>query len=103
MTKYRVLVQGGQAADARKHELVEGIQRIAVDQFGQDAASTPVFWRSVDQGFAWTGGNPSTTTVIRCDVPNDIAYDDRVKLLKSLSDLWVEKTGVDSNEVTVTT
>ena len=103
MTAYRVLVQQGQEADSLEEALTTGIREIAADLFDEDPASTPVHWHAVAEGFAWTGGVPSTTTVIRCDVPDDILYKTRVKLLSDITDLWVEKTGIDSTFITVTT
>ena len=103
MSAYRVLVQEGQEAAKRQEELIHGIRKIAAEVFGDDPDMTPVHWHVVSKGFAWTGGKPSGTTVIRCDVPDDILYQDRVRLLSSITELWVDQTGIDSNEVTVTT
>lgn len=103
MSSYHVLVQEGHKSVERKQELIDGIKKIAADAFGDDPSSTQVNWHVVSKGFAWTGGKPSTTSVIRCDVPEDIAYDTRVSVLKAITNLWVEQTGIDSNEVTITT
>ena len=103
MSQYSVLIQQGQEADKHQQELIAGVKKIAADIFDDDADGTPVHWHVVAKGFAWTGGKPSSTSVIRCDVPDDITYENRVRLLKAITDLWVKQIGIDSNEVTVTT
>ena len=103
MITYRVLVQDGQEAEKQQQALTDGIKKISAEVFGDSKDITQVYWYVVPSGFAWTGGVPSTTSVIRCDVPDDILYKTRVRLLSSITDLWVEKTRIDSNYITVTT
>ena len=62
MSEYVCLIQEGQSADQKRGALAEGLQRIGQETFGDDPGASKVSWRVVKKGFAWTAGEPSTSS-----------------------------------------
>ena len=101
MNSYHVFVQKGQSSEPRQQELVDGLKALSAESFGDDPSATPVRWYVIPEGFAWTGGKPSTSSLIRCDVP-EMPSDTRTEFMDKISDLWVEQTGCDRTDVVIT-
>lgn len=102
MDLYSCIIQEGQAADHKIDELEAGLKRIAKEFFGDDPADVGIRWTRQAEGWAWTAGQPSTSSIVVRSVP--VGYDDgeREKFLRAVCDLWVDTTGCSIEEIVAT-
>ena len=102
MDLYSCIIQEGQAADQRIEALEAGLRRIGREFFPDDPDDAGVRWTRQAEGWAWTAGKPSTSSIVVRSVPVGFDNAEREKLLRAMLDLWVETTGCSVNEVVVT-
>lgn len=102
MAQYACIIQSGQVAEARQAELSDGLKRIAHDLLGDVPDAVDVKWITVREGFGFTAGRPSRSSLVVRSVPNGYPDDRRTKLLSTISDLWQDVTGCGSDEIVVT-
>ena len=90
------VIQEGQSADQKRHELAS-----ALDAFGraQLADSVQVSWLPVARGSGFTAGKPSTASVVSLSANEPLAQERREQLLRALVTLWTEQTGCSVDEV----
>ncbi len=102
MDRYACIIQEGQAADRERGALEAGLKRLAREFFGDDPAEVGIRWTRQPRGWAWTAGEPSTSSIVVRSVP--VGYDDvqREAFLRAVCDLWVETTGCSVNEIVAT-
>ena len=102
MEHYACIIQEGQAADRKVEALEAGLRRIAQEFFGDDPGAVRIRWTRLAPGWAWTAGEPSTSSIVVRSVP--VGYDDgeREKYLRAVCDLWVETTGCSIDEIVAT-
>ena len=102
MHHYACIIQEGQAADQRIDSLEAGLKRLAQDFFGDDPAAVNIRWTRQAPGWAWTAGEPSTSSIVVRSVP--VGFDDaeRERFLHAVCDLWVDTTGCSVNEIVAT-
>lgn len=103
MSAFYVLVQEGHEAEMRRQELIDGLKEMSADSFGDDPSATQVKWHVVPKGFAWTGGKPSHSSIIRCVIPDGLTYETRAGFMMKICELWVQQTGCDGMDVMITT
>ncbi len=102
MADYVCIAQEGQSSERNRVVLDEGLKRIAVQLLGQDAADAEISWIGVREGFGFTAGRPSTSTLVIRSVPVGFPDDRRTELMTAICDLWQEVTGCTTNEIVVT-
>ena len=102
MRLYTCMIQEGQTADRKRSELAEGLRAIGREAFGDDPSQTEISWNVVKKGFAWTAGEPSTSSIVVRSVPVGLAQEPREAFLRQVCDLWQEVTGCSINEIVVT-
>ena len=102
MSQYRCLIQEDQAADRSRPALEEGLRRIGQETFGDDPGATEILWSVQKKGFAWTAGEPSTSSIVVRSVPAGFPADEREAFLHRIVELWESVTGCTTNEVVVT-
>jgi hypothetical protein len=102
VAQYACIIQEGQAPDQNVEALEAGLRRIAQEFFGETPEEVEIQWNRLGKGWAWTAGNPSTSSLVVRSVP--VGYDDsaREEFLRSVCDLWVEITGCSINEIVAT-
>ena len=102
MDHYACIIQEGQTADLRIDALEAGLKKLASDFFGDDPNEVGIRWTRQEKGWAWTAGEPSTSSIVVRSVP--VGYDDeeREKFLRAVCDLWVDTTGCSINEIVAT-
>ena len=102
MDLYACIIQEGQTADRRTEALESGLRQLARDFFGDEPGDVGIRWTRQSPGWAWTAGEPSTSSIVVRSVP--IGYDDveREKFLRAVCDLWVETTGCSIEEIVAT-
>ena len=102
MHRYACIIQAGQAADREVQALEAGLKRLGRTFFDDDPDDVEVRWTRQAKGWAWTAGEPSTSSIVVRSVP--VGYDDvrREAFLHAVCDLWVETTGCSVNEIVAT-
>jgi len=102
MADYVCVIQEGQAANRKQDALAEGLRRIGQESFGDDPGSVEISWRVVKQGFGWTAGEPSTSSIVVRSVPVGLPLDQREAFMRKVCDLWESETGCSIREIVVT-
>lgn len=99
---YACIVQQGQAAHQKRDALEEGLRRIGQESFADDPAATSITWIVIEKGFAWTAGEPSTSSIVVRSVPVGLPLARREAFMRKVCDLWGEVTGCSIDEIVVT-
>ncbi len=102
MNLYSCIIQEGQAADRATQALESGLRRLGRDFFEDEPDDVGIQWTRHAPGWAWTAGEPSTSSIVVRSVPVGFDDDRRAEFLHAVCDLWVETTGCSANEVVVT-
>ena len=102
MSQYACIIQEGQGADRASDALEAGLRQLGQRFFDDDPTDVAIRWTRQPRGWAWTAGEPSTSSIVVRSVP--VGFDDtqREAFLKAVVDLWVETTGCSINEVVAT-
>ena len=99
MTLCGCMVQDGQVSDSQKQVLEQGLGAISARFFGTPAETA---WTTVASGNGWTGGQPSSTSLVVMYVPRGIDQEMRTSILEAICDLWTETTGCSISEIVAT-
>lgn len=102
MAEYVCMIQEGQEPDRKREALAARLRDLAHRTFGVDPDAVEIRWLPIAKGYAWTAGEPSTSSLVVCSVPVGYPDDEREKLLRSICDIWVETTGCSINEIVAT-
>lgn len=102
MPDYACIIQEGQAADREREALAEGLRQIGAEAFGDDPGATEISWIAVKKGFAWTAGEPSTSSIVIRSVPVGLPLEEREAFMRKVCTLWETGTGCSINEIVVT-
>lgn len=102
MDLYSCTIQEGQAADRNAGALEAGLKQLAHRFFGEDPDEVAIRWTRQPAGWAWTAGEPSTSSIVVRSVP--VGWDDakREAFLRAVCDLWVDETGCSIDEIVAT-
>ncbi len=102
MAHYICIIQEGQEADRQRAALEAGLKDLAESTFGDRPDEVVIQWRSMAKGFAWTAGEPSTSSIVVRSVPVGFDNDKREHFLRAVCDLWVDTTNCSINEIVAT-
>lgn len=102
MAHYTCIVQAGQAPLRERARLAEGLKRIAHDELGEAPEVVEIRWIRVEEGFGFTAGEPSTSTLVARSVAEGYPDAARERLMTKVCDLWQEVTGCTADEIVVT-
>jgi hypothetical protein len=102
MPDYVCMIQESQEADRRREVLAEGLRTIGKESFGDDPSATEITWVVLKKGFAWTAGEPSTSSIVIRSVPVGLPLDQREAFLRRVCALWEKETGCSINEIVAT-
>ncbi len=102
MAEYACIVQEGQGPEGKRDELAEGLRRIGREMFGDSPEGAEIRWTSIRQGFGFTAGSPSTSSLVIRSVPVGFPDDRREAFMTKVCDLWEDVTGCTTNEIVVT-
>jgi hypothetical protein len=100
--KYACIIQEGQAAQQKQEELAAGLRRIGQEAFGDEPSACEISWLVMKKGFAWTAGEPSTSSIVVRSVPVGLPLEEREAFMRQVCDLWEQVTGCSINEIVVT-
>ena len=90
------------ARSRRREELAKGLERIGREVFGDREPGPEIRWVTVRDGYGFTAGDPSSSSVVVRSVPVGFPDDEREAFLKRVCDLWTEVTGCSDDEIVVT-
>ena len=102
MDRFACIIQEGQAADEKVAALEVGLRQLGKTFFGDDPAEVGIRWTRQPKGWAWTAGEPSTSSIVVRSVPVGFDDEQREAYLRAVCDLWVEVTGCSVNEIVAT-
>ncbi len=102
MAHFACMIQEGQEADRKREALAARLRSLAHETFGEAADAVEIKWIPIAKGYAWTAGEPSTSSIVVRSVPVGYPDDEREKLLRAICDLWVETTGCSIEEIVAT-
>lgn len=102
MILFRCFVQAGQIAAARHEKLAGHLTRLTQELFPQIGAPIPIDWIEVPEGFGFTAGKPSGSSVVVSAVPDETPQETRVRFMRGICDAWSQETGCSVNDVVVT-
>ena len=91
--------EGGEALKSAK-TLNPQLENIYQRHFGGHTSITCI-WMELPKGQAYIAGYPSTATTVLAPVPDDIHQDQREAFMRSVCDLFQERTGCSINEIIV--
>jgi hypothetical protein len=96
------MVQEGQEPERRKSALEQGLRAIGQRAFGQDPSGVEIRWTRIARGFGFTGGEPSTSSLVVGSVPVGLAPGPREAFMREVSAMWSRETGCALDEIVVT-
>ena len=102
MPHYACIVQAGQTAEREQARLAEGLKRLAQEAFGDAPERVEIRWISIPDGFGFTAGQPSTSSLVVRSVPVGFADAQRERFMTNVTRLWQDVTGCTADEIVVT-
>jgi hypothetical protein len=96
------MVQAGQSAERCRDRLAEGLRELARDTFGDVPEQVEIQWISIPEGFGFTAGEPSTSSLVVRSVPVGYPEPRREAFMASVCRLWQDVTGCSADEIVVT-
>lgn len=100
---YECTVQAGDTTLELQAELARELICVATDVLGAPDGASSVDFVELAQGSGFTGGEPSSTSIVKVQLPADCAYSTRKVLMSELCALWYDKTGCSADELVVFT
>ena len=102
MVMFRCLIQAGQIDDAQREKLNGHLTEAARELCAQANEPVPITWVEVAEGFGFTAGKPSRSSVVVSAIPDETPQEDRVVFMKRICDAWSQETGCSINDVVAT-
>jgi hypothetical protein len=102
MPQYACIIQEGQAAHRQREALADGLRRIGREAFDDAPPEAEISWIVMKPGFAWTAGEPSTSSIVVRSVPVGLPLEQREAFMREVCALWESVTGCSIEEIVVT-
>jgi hypothetical protein len=102
MAHYACIIQAGQTAEREQSRLAEGLRQLAREAFGDAPEQVEIQWISVPEGFGFTAGEPSTSSLVVRSVPVGFSDALRERFMTKVTRLWRDVTGCTADEIVVT-
>ena len=102
MARVVCMVQQGQASERKQDELAERLAALGRETFGDPPGDPDLRWVSIPDGYGFTAGRPSTSSLVIRTVPPGYPDDQREAFLLRVCDLWQDVTGCTKDEIVVT-
>ena len=99
MIEFNCTVQEGYIPESIRPELVSELTRIASSVIGED--DVDVRFTEIPKGFGFRGGELSTTSLVRGQVPAGCDQELRVEFMQQICDMWTRVTGCTTDELVV--
>ncbi len=96
---FSCVIQDGGPAQALAATLAEGLADLHARHYpGEDAT---VAWQAMPEGWMFTEGRQSTSSIIACVTTHDMTVPQRERYMRDVCDLWTNLTGCTDHEVVV--
>ena len=99
MNSISCLVQTEGTAARKQSELEQALRSNHAAQLG--GAEVDISWRLVESGQMFTGGSPSSSSVIACTINGPTTLTQRETYMRSICDFWTDITGCTDHEIVV--
>ena len=99
MIEFNCTVQEGVIPESIRPELVSELGRITASVIGDD--DVDVQFTEIPRGFGFRGGELSTTSLVRGQVPAGCEQELRVEFMQQICDMWTRVTGCTTDELVV--
>ena len=101
MISFNCTVQEGLIPDSIRPELISELTRISVSVMGASADDVDVQFTEIPHGFGFRGGELSTTSLVRGQIPAGCEQELRVEFMQQICDMWCRVTGCTTDELVV--
>ncbi len=101
MARYTCMFQEGRIPERVRLTLAEGLRKIGREMLG-DSTEAEVGWIAIREGFGFTAGRPSTSSLVARAVPVGFAQPRREEFMTRVCNLWKDTTGCSEDEIVVT-
>ena len=101
MIRFECTIQEGSVSDDLRPTLTAAIARACNDVLGADQGPLEVVWMVIPIGFGFRAGQPSSTSLVRGQIPDGCASETRGRLLTSIGDAWCQITDATPEELMV--
>lgn len=98
---YTCIVQEGIVPNELRVKLADNIRHISASVLGIPEDGIAVDYHEIRHGYAFRGGEVSTTSTVRGQLTEAIDQDTRVDLMTRILNMWMAETGCDVDEVLV--
>ncbi|MEM8621212.1 MAG: hypothetical protein AAGF73_15945 [Actinomycetota bacterium] len=99
MSTFSCLIQADGIAAASRSELEGRLQTLHATHYPSEQID--VSWRLVPDGYMFTEGRQSTSSVISCRLQYSPTLAERERYMRGVCDLWTDVTGCTDHEIVV--
>lgn len=99
MGHFSCVIQDGGAAHVATGELERRLEELHGSHYPGESVS--VSWRAVPEGYMFTEGRPSTSSIVACVVGHPTQLAEREAYMRGVCDIWTDVTGCTDHEVVV--
>ncbi len=100
MSQFRCVIQADSSADHQRDRLEALLATHHTRHYPGE--ETAVSWLAIPQGYMFTEGRPSTSSIVSCFVDHRTTPASRTTYMRELCDLRTETTDCTDHEVVVT-
>ena len=101
MINFNCIVQEGLIPEELRGLLVSELTRIGCAVLGVAPGGVVVGFTQIPHGFGFRGGELSTTSLVRADIPLGCEQAVRVEFMEQIQDMWRKVTGCTTDELVV--
>ena len=101
MINFQCIVQEGCIPESVRADLEKSISGISLRILGNDQGPVNISWSEIPKGFGFRGGEPSTSSLVRGQIPDGCDSATRAKLLIDLSRSWYDISGTTEEELVI--
>ncbi len=83
---FSCVIQEGSTAEATTDQLESGLASLHRSHY--PAEDTTVSWRIVPQGWMFTEGRQSSSSIVACVTSHETTVDERERYMRDVCDLW---------------
>ncbi len=101
MITFNCTIQEGMIPPDLRPTLASELARISTCFVGGNPDDVSVNWIEIPHGFGFRGGEISTTSAVRGEIPPGLQQETRVELMQAIQDMWMDHTGCTTDELVV--
>ena len=101
MIEFLCTVQEGCIPENMRGELEAVIEKTSLEILGHASGPFSITWAEIPRAFGFRGGNPTTTSHVRGQIPDGCDKETRERLMKEIGERWYDITGQTEDELIV--